>query len=1102
MRPSVTRSIGFLFAAALLCMGTRAFAQGVTTAAINGTVRDESGQTLPGANIIAVHVPSGTSYGTSSRENGKYDLSNLRVGGPWRVTFSYVGYEKQTREVAHLALGENFRLDVTMSTGAVELGAVEVTGDRSGIFSAARTGAAQSVSTAQIERFPTISRSFQDFSKFSPQVSGNSIAGRNGRYNNIQIDGTQYNDLFGLGSSGTPGGQANTNPISLDALQEFQVVVAPYDVRQGRFSGGGINAITRSGTNKVEGSAYYFMRSEGMIGDLNTTRWLTNGTPGSFRDTLIKTPFANFSEYQAGFRVGGPIIENQLFFFVNAEQTGRTQPYANLALTQGTDPNLVRTTAETMQSILINKYGYDPGSFSGYDAERPSTKLFARVDWNLAGNHKLTLRHNFVDAYDDIYRPSATSFLFGNRNYRFHNNVNSTVLQLSSTFAANMSNELIVGYTRIRDYREFFGKPFPTVNLTVAGVTLNAGAENFSIANKLDQDVFEITNNFTYYMGDHVFTVGTQNEFFSFGNLFIRDYYGTYSFNSVADLERGVASRLQYSFARPGIDPMFMATFGAAQLGLYAQDEWSVTKNFKTTIGLRLDMPMINDNPAYNITADTARYNASTAKAQANPGATYGLRTDKVPATQYMISPRVGFNWDVFGDRSTQVRGGAGLFTGRVPFVWISNQFSNTGVEFARLDLRTRTNDTVRFDPNLDPRDPAFLSRAGTATEINITADDFMMPQTARFNLAVDQKLPWGLVGTLEGIYTKTLNDIYYRDINLGDRMATTSFGNVLPGGRGVYGTFSGRTTTPGTQVGTFSRGPFTNVILLENTSEGYAWNVSGQLQKQFENGFMAAVAYTYSEAKDQNSGLSSQAVSNWRFNHTPDSPNELPLTRSLFDIPHRMITSASYRFEYATHWATTVSIFYEGRSGSPFSYVYDGDLNADGQVENDLIYVPNDRNDIALVRVNGSNTTRAPETDYDALDSYISRDEYLSTVRGKIAERYGAREPWWGRFDLRIAQEIPNPLVMSNKLEITLDILNVLNFFNGEWNRIQSVPNNRDLLIRFEGLAAAQNTLGPNGVALPAGTPLFSYKDKKDPFQYDDLASRWQMQVGIRYTF
>ncbi len=1094
--------------AMLIVVGAMAHAQGVTSAAINGQVTDKAGKPLAGATIKAVHEPSSTVYGMMSRADGRFNIQNMRVGKPYTITVSFVGFQPVKFENVALALGQNLEFKVQLEESSVQINPVEVTGERNELMSTSRTGASQNVSLEQIESMPTITRSFQDFLRLSPQMVGTSAAGRNNRYNNIQIDGTQYNDLFGLGGSGTPGGQANANPISLDAIQEFQVVVAPYDVRQGRFSGSGVNAITRSGTNTLQGSAYFYFRNKDMVGDLNATNWLLkdangNALPiGEFRDSTVKTAFANFNEYQAGFRVGGPIIENKLFFFANAEMTERRQPYDNIAFTQRNDGSLVQNIADTVGRILQSQYGYNPGSLGSYDTKRPSTKIFARLDWNLDETNRLTLRHNFVDASDDVFRPTTANVLFGNRNYVFNNNVNSTVLQWSSTYGANMSNELIVGYTRIRDSRDYVGSMFPTVNVSdsrITGVTISAGAENFSIANKLDQDVLEITDNFTWFLGDHAVTIGTQNEIFSFKNLFIRDYVGTYNFNSLNDLRNGIAARLQYSFARPGQDPMFAADFGAAQYGFYAQDEWSGVKNLKVTLGLRVDIPTIMDKPNYNSIADTIHYNTNTVAYRNNAAATYGVRTDKVFDSQIMFSPRLGVNYDLFGDKSTIIRGGAGIFTGRVPFVWISNQFGNTGVELARLDLRTASNDTIRFNPDLDPRDPAFYSRVGGATEINVTANDFKMPQVARFNLAVDHKLPYSMVFTLEGIYSQTLNDIYYRDINLGDRLDTTALGSHLPGGRGVYGTYSGRNTTPRTQVGSFSKGPFTNVILLENTSEGYQANISATLQRQVEEGVGGLIAYTYGVAKDQNGGLSSQAVSNWRYNHTPDNPNDVPLTRSLFDIPHRFIASLSYTFKYAKDYSTTLALFYEGRSGTPFSYVYDGDLNADGQVENDLIYIPKDKSDILLV---SNATTRASATVYDQLEAYIGRDDYLKEHRGEIAERYGAREPWVNILDFRLLQAIPNPVFPEHKLEISVDILNVLNLLNSEWGRVQSVSNNRDMLLRFEGLAVAGNKLGENGTEVAKGTPMFSFKDKKNPFQYNDLSSRWSLQVGIRYTF
>ena len=502
-----------------------------TTATVNGTVRNEKGETVAGATVKLRHTPSGTVYGASTRKDGRYIVTGLRIGGPYALSVASVGMKTAEYTIQSLALGETRRFDVAMQEGVVEGGAVNVIALNTTPINANLTGASETVSEKVITSFPTISRNFQDFVRFSPQTAsaggGTSIGGRNNRYNNVQIDGTQYNDLFGLGSNGTPGGQANTTPISLDAIEEFQVLVAPYDVRQGRFAGGGVNAVTRSGTNTWTGSAYFFTRNEKMIGDLVSTNYLSKALDGSalpvgeFRDTTVRTPFSSFSEYQAGVRVGGPIIENKLFLFVNAEKTNRTQPKPQLAFSQNANGALVNAIADTVGSILRTQYSYDPGVLDNREVTRPTDKIFARLDWNLDDKNRLTLRHNMVNAADDIYNPARTGVLFGNRMYTFNSVANSTVLQLNSALDESMSNELIVGYTTIRDSREIAGDRFPTVIVSdsrITGINISAGAENFSLQNKLSTNVLEITDNFTYSMGNHTFTIGTQNEFFTFSN--------------------------------------------------------------------------------------------------------------------------------------------------------------------------------------------------------------------------------------------------------------------------------------------------------------------------------------------------------------------------------------------------------------------------------------------------------------------------------------------------------------------------------------------------------------------------------------------------------
>ena len=1088
-------------------------AQGVTSGGITGTVKAANGGVVAGAKIIAIHIPTGTRFGANAKANGTFTINNVRVGGPYTIKATAVGYGESSLSGQFVKLGQNLKITMALSEKAVATDEITVTAQK-GVFGASRTGAQTNISKEQLNNFPTISRSFQDFAKFTPQVvstgAGVSVAGKNNRYNNIQIDGSNYTDLFGLGSAGTPGGQANTNPVSLDAIDEFQVLVAPFDVRQGRFTGAGINAITRSGTNKFEGSAYWFTRNQAMISDLSITRKnIVNNNlldPGT-KDTTITTTFNNFNELQTGVRLGGPIIQDKLFFFANAEFTSRVQPVDNISLTQNSRAKQIDSIAQLVSSHLTSKYGYNAGQLTGFEITRPSTKVFARLDWNIDDNNRLTFRNNYVSAYDDNYSTTVTSARFSDRNYRFNNSQNSTVLELNSSLGDGMHNELIVGYTRIRDFREVTGKPFSAITVNDVSMGTNVGvqfgSEEFSNFNKLDQDVIEITNNFTMNLGDnHTLTIGTQNEIFSFRNLFIRDAYGTYRFNSYSDFVAGNAAAVSMSFARPGFPTDWAAEFGAMQLGAYIQDDIKVSDNFKVNVGLRVDVPVFPDAPSYNSKAENAFVNrASVTYATNGNGSikyandstkTLGWKTSEMPQSALLFSPRVGFNWDVNGDQSLQVRGGAGIFTGRVPFVWISNHYGNTGVEIARLTLSTAGTDTVRFNPNIANTLSENLkdtTKIASTTELNLTGNNFKMPQTFRMNLGLDYKLPEDIIMTIDGMYSMNLNEIAYTDLNLGERRDTTQFGTTLPGNRGVFGIYNGRNTTARFLDG---RKNFTNVILLNNTDMGYSYNMSVQLQKSWKSGLDLMAAYTHSASYDINSGLSSQAVSQWRFNYIQDNPNTPTLARSYFDIPHRLIASAAYRIELAPEVALKASLFYEGRSGQPFSYVYDGDLNSDGQTGNDLMYVPKDKNDIALI----SGTARANDATYDALDRYITNDDGLNAARGTIIERNAAREPWNNRMDLRIAADIRNPFADGHNLEVSLDIINLGS------NAYRFVPNQSDAMLRFEGLARTGNTFGANGAELPVGTPMFSYRDKENPYQYSDLLSRMQMQLGIRYSF
>jgi hypothetical protein len=1025
-------------------MQSLSFAQTATTASISGTITDQNGNPLPGATVIAVHTPSGTQYGTTTRLDGKYNFNAVRVGGPYEVTISYVGYTKQTHTIDKLSLGQNYSLDVKMAETTIELSGVTVTADRNAIISESRTGSSQSVSTKQIEEVPTISRSFQNFAKLSPMFSGlsSSAAGRSNRYNNIQIDGTQYNDLFGLGSSGTPGGQAGTNPISLDAIQEFQVVIAPFDVRLSGFTGGGINAITRSGTNQYHGSVFGYGRNQSLVGK----KYDGNDDPVS-----------DFKEWQYGFRFGGPISKDKVFFFVNGEITGRNSPSPNLALTAG--PATTASVADQIMATLASR-GFNTGGYGEYTTKQPTGKIFARMDFNLSDNHKLNLHYNYVNAKEDILgsRSSSSSLSFDSYRYQFQNETNNLVAQLNSTFGNKMSNELIVGYTTIRDKRGPEGTLLPEIQVNDV-VQYHMGTDRYSSANRLDQDIFELTDNFTYYAGDHTFTFGTHNEFFSFTNLFLRAYAGYYEYNSLQDLQNGDVGFYQRVIPLVGDGS---AKFSVSQYGFYAQDEWQVMPNFRLSMGVRVDIPVFPDKPLDNPLVS-----------QNFPG----ISTATAPSGNLLWAPRLGFNWDVNGDRTTQVRGGVGIFTGRPAYVWISNQYGNTG----NTQSEVRGSGTLlQFSPDANSQpgfgDPGTYPGSKTA-EIDLSNPDTQMPQIARFDIGVDHQLPQGFIGTVEFQYSKAVNDFVYRKLNIKNHNNPSTFtGNGPNDTRPYYG-------------GTDSKGGnFYDVMWLTNTNEGYSYNLTFQAQRNVARGFSVNAGYTMGRAKDLNSVNSSQARSQMRYNPISGDPNNPELTTSQYQIKNRIFASVAYTGEFFKNAPTTISVFYNGQNGDPYSFIYGSDINNDGFDQNDLFYIPKDNSDILLGTVSGGVYT-PDATMYSELNSFINNNDYLSSHRGQIAERNAATNPWVNYVDLHISQEIP--IISGHRFIINWDVLNLMNLINSDWGWNSSVFST----YRIVSKAGTDPSTGRN-------VYRFSAPSNNTPFTAGNFSSRWQMQFGVRYTF
>lgn len=1040
-----------------------AMSQGITSANMQGKVAEASGETLPGANIVATHVPSGTRYGSVSDVDGRFVLPNLRVGGPYTVLISFIGYESRSYEGIVLGLGQTYTLNAVLSDG-IELETVEVVATNGSIMNADRTGAATNIGTEQLTDLPSISRSVNDFVRLTPQAStsgsGVSFGGQNNRYNQFAIDGTVNNDVFGLAANGTNGGQTGINPISLDAIDEVQVVIAPYDVKLGGFTGGGINAVTRSGTNSFEGSVFYFGNNQNLVGK----------SPNEAR-----TKLDDYTDYQTGFRLGGPIIKNKLFFFVNGEVTRNSSPVLFDPTSASGGSNITIDELDRAQAVA-ERLGYDPGTYGSYSNSQSSEKIFARLDWNVNDRNKVTLRHSYVYGEQVSVSRSPNAVNFFNSGVSFPSTTNTSVLEWTSRLSNNMSNELRVGFTSVRDDRNPLGSPFPAVNIRLSGGrSINMGSEAFSVANQLDQDVFTITDNFTVYKGKHTLTFGTHNEFYSTYNLFIRQNYGAYSYYSLEDWESvGTADEVlprsyDYSYSRTD-NPQQGAEFNAFQLGFYAQDEFQWKPNLRITAGLRLDIPTFSDKPSVN-----SDFN--------NEFAEYDVATDQVPGSQLMISPRVGFNWDVYENGKTQVRGGLGLFTGRVPFVWISNQYTNTGNEFGRVALfrssETSTGDypeefTFQPDP-FNQADAADVGKSLGVSEINVTDKDFKFPQVFRANAAIDHELPGGIIGTFEAIYTKNLQNIDFKNLNKQED------GTLSGADDRVY--FDRNYANP----------DFNDVILLTNTNKGFAYNLTAQLQKNFESGLTSSVAYTYGRSKDVNGGTSSQAFSNWRYVEQVNGGNNAELGFADFDVRSRVVASLGYKIRYQNGSATTISAFYNGQSGIPFSYVVNGDLNNDRTFGNDLIYIPASKGEIQFI-----GTQAEQDAQWNAYNAYIENDKYLSEHRGEYAERNSNRLPWTNQVDVRFMHEIKLKTEgeTNHRLTLTFDVLNLGNLINQEWGRQYGISNNAFSVIDLDQVEVNGSTR----------TPIYEYtgsglNDGK-PYFVSDFLSRWRGQIGIRYTF
>ena len=1002
-----------------------AYAQ-VTTSNITGVVLDAQQRPVPGATVTAVHDPSGTTYTATTNTDGRFMIPGMRVGGPYRVTAALSGFQTQVQENLTLSLGVAQDVEFNLKVATVEE-TVTVLAQSDPILSSERTGAATSVSRETLSALPSISQRLQDIVRLTPQYGGTmSFAGQDSRMNSISVDGAYFNNSFGLRNS--PGDTSGVAPISLDAIEQIQVNIAPYDVRQGNFVGAAVNTVTRSGGNQFRGSIYRLFRNESMVG--TKAKGLTVN-PGKF----------NFGN--TGGWVSGPIKQNKLFFFFNYEDESLTTPGTTFVANTGGQPvagNTTRVLAsdlDTLSAFLKSKFNYETGPYQAYDFSIPAKRLLVKTDYNINDSNKLVFRYNHLDSSTDQLVSDSSSLGFGNRrtradalnfmnsNYKILENIRSGIGELNTVLGTTMSNSLIVGYTHQDESRGYVGTFFPFVDILKDGATYTSfGFEPFTPNNELRYNTFQLQDNFTRFGGRHSQTFGVSFEKYRSENVFFSGSQSVYVYNSLDDFytdandaianpNRTVSPitlrRFQVSWNNiPGqVKPL--QPLEVSYAGVYAQDDWVAASNLKIVAGVRLDVPFFAETGFKNALADALSFRDRT-------GSTVHYQSAKLPDPNILWSPRAGFNWDVKGDRSTQVRGGTGVFTGKPAYVWISNQIGNTGMLTGSEQL---DNTTARpFNANPDRYKPATVTGAPASSyALAVTEPDFKFPQTWRTDIGVDRRLPWGVVGTAEFLYNRDVNGIYYINANL-----------AAPNGA-----FAGVDTRPRWTGSNRINSNVSSAVVLQNQSVGRSWNISGSATKTLSNGFLLKGAYSYGEAKNT-VDPGSIALGSWNNNQHPGDPNNPPLAFSSNSPGHRMFVATSYSREWLSHGATTVSAFWEARTIGNNSYTFTGDLNGDGGTSNDLIYIPRDTSEMNFQQYTVGTRTYTSAEQAQAWDTYIKNDNYLSKHRGQYAQRGAVFLPWVNRLDLSVAQEVFANLAGRNSFQVRLDILNFGNLLNKDW--------------------------------------------------------------------
>ena len=1085
---------------AAMLMSVAAFAQ-VTTSALGGRVVDANGEPVIGVAVIATHTPSGTVYGVTTNEAGRYTINGMRSGGPYSVEFTCLGYQTVTYTDLTLQLAETSSLNATLNEDSEMLSEAMVIGAAASKFSAEKTGAATNISSSQITSLPTVNRSINDVTRLSPYGgNGMSFAGSDGRTANFTVDGANFNNNFGL-NDGLPGGG---NPISIDAIEELQVVISPYDVRQTNFIGGGVNAITKSGTNTFKGSAYIYHRNENMRGNTVAGTEISGA-----RDRDRNTTY--------GFTLGGPIIKNKLFFFVNAEYSQTPSVAVRWRASENgvgnSDKYLAYTSVEDMERVkdhVMTKYGYDTGSYTDFPADESNVKLLARLDWNINDAHKLALRYNYTNntgwngpnassmdggtrsAYS---RTSLYSMAFANSMYSMNNLVHSVSLDLNSRLGDNLSNQFLATFSKLDDVRGTNSTEFPFIDIQDGTNTntqyMSLGYELFTWNNAVHNTHFSIKDDLVYYAGNHKVTMGLNYEYQMADNAYMRNGTGYYRYASVDDFINGAAPEvvcLTYGYDGEA-NPAARVQFHKA--GLYAQDEWNASEAFKLTYGLRLD-GLFFDN------SDLMTNNKILALEYLDEnGKVRNIDTGKWPTANVTVSPRVGFNWDLTEDKSLTLRGGTGFFSGRLPLVFFTNMPTNSGMVQYQAQINAKNAQKMGFtmdefkgglvtDANGKATTQALLDKLHAlgypqtispeegAVPSSISAVDpkFKMPQVWKTSLALDYQFPTAFPFsiTAEGIFNKTINGVTISDWSIMPVNGFTRFNGA--DARPVY-------------PATFRTG--TKAFVLENTNKGYGYSANVTVNMRPVEGLSLMAAYTHTASKELTGMPGSAAESAFTYVPTSEGPNNIKLHNSQYVTPDRVVASATFNDKSNNHF----SLIYEAwRGGYNYSYMTVNDMNGDGY-NYDALYIPTDE------RVKNNEFRFASADDRDRFMAYLHNDKYLSQHQGQYAEAYSVYSPWVHRFDFSYKHDFKVKVGNSvNKLQLSLDVKNILNLFNSSWG--VSKYMNLDLvegrILKYEGADAEGYPVFSTPKAVNANTQTF--------VPNKSIGQCWYASVGIKYMF